>query len=200
MKRAFYIMVVILAQFALLAGLVAWYSMPFWVEDAVEVTVRTEPVDPRDPFRGDYVILNYPFSRLTDKELKDSTPYRNLRGRRVYTILKQAPGTHFWEMEKQTFDFPGENHQGADSVAIRGLIPNVGWSWGTPIRYGIEQFFLQEGTGRAIEEAMRNARDQQTVEVTLRVLPSGRAAVKSVKVVPPDREAKIEIMPTELYN
>lgn len=198
MKRAFYILVVILAQFALLSGLVAWYSMPFWVEDAVEVTVRTEPVDPRDPFRGDYVILNYPFSQLT-KDLQDAAreKHENMKGRYVYTILKPAPGTHFWEMEKQTFDFPGKNRKDAGFVAIRGMTRESYYS--TPIRYGIEQFFLQEGTGRAIEDAMRNARDQQTVEVTLRVLPSGRAAVKSVKVVGPEREAEIEIMPTELY-
>ena len=199
MKRAFYITVVILAQLALLFGLIAWYSMPFWVEDAVEVTVRTAPVDPRDPFRGDYVILNYPFSRLTG-DLQDAAreKHEKMKGRYVYTILKPAPGTHFWEMEKQTYDFPGKNQKDAGFVVIRGMTTEPYYS--TPIRYGIEQFFLQEGTGRAIEEAMRNARDQQTVEVTLRVLPSGRAAVKSVKVVPPDREAKIEIMPTELYN
>jgi len=194
-KRTFYLTFVIFLQFALLFGLVGWYSLPFWSDEAVEVTVRTVPVDPRDYFRGDYVILNYPFSQLQD----ENTKYKQVVGQRVYTILKPIAGTHLWEMEKQTFDFPGRNQKDAGSVAIRGLVSTHSWHWGQSIKYGIEQFFLQEGTGRAIEEAMRDRKDQNSVEVTLRVMPSGRAVVKNVKVVGPDREAEIEFMPTEIY-
>jgi uncharacterized membrane-anchored protein len=35
------------------------------------VTLQTEPVDPRDLFRGDYVTLSYDISRLPAGALKD---------------------------------------------------------------------------------------------------------------------------------
>jgi len=48
------------------------------------------------------------------------------------------------------------------------------------IEYGTESYFVQEGTGKAIEDAMR--RDRESVIVELVIAPDGKAAIKAVHV------------------
>jgi len=55
-------LLVIVAQLIILTGLIA--SKQFVLTNGVEVRLALEPVDPRDPFRGDYVILNYEISNV----------------------------------------------------------------------------------------------------------------------------------------
>src|SRR5215210_1183022 len=50
------------AQIMILLGMIALRAIPLVTGQTV--LVRVEPVDPRDLFRGDYVILSYEFSRV----------------------------------------------------------------------------------------------------------------------------------------
>jgi len=62
-----------------------------------------------------------------------------------------------------------------EGVFLRGTLkPN-----GT-IVYGIESYFVQEGTGKAIEDAMRQNRESVVVELV--VAPDGKASIKAVYV------------------
>ncbi len=60
MKAKFWALV--LLQLFLLAGIVAYRQ--YWLATGERVLLRTEPVDPRDIFRGDYVRLGYGISTL----------------------------------------------------------------------------------------------------------------------------------------
>lgn len=186
MKRRIYLCAVFLAQAAFLAGLL-WYALLPFGPDAVEIVVRTEPIDPRDYFRGDYVILNYEFSRGPESD-KSGT---------VYAILEQEDGSHLWKLAGWSDTLPERNRPGAKQVAIRGNgMPGI------QIRYGIEKFFVEEGTGKDIENASRPAffgsnQPSRSIEVTLRVTPEGRAAVKGVKIV---ENSPIEFFPEPLEN
>ena len=188
MKRRIYLCAVFLAQAAFLAGLLWYAHLPFG-PDAVEIAVRTEPFDPRDYFRGDYVILNYEFSRGPETEGSGT----------VYAILEQEDGSHLWKLAGWSDTLPERNFPGAKRVAIRGNGVH-----GTQIRYGIEKFFVEEGTGTEIESASWawENRGQYDVEVTLRVTPDGRAAVKDVKLVPagPPADSPIEFFPMLLED
>ena len=158
----------IFAQFAVLAGMVAYYSVPYY--SPTEIVVRGLPVDPRHPFMGDYVILGYDFSRI--EGAKPDFWKMNMDeycGRTVYTLFvpdEDAP--RLWRVEKTTFAPP------KSGVYIAGKLTRYG-----RIVYGIEQFYVQAGTGKELEKAMRS----RNTEITLGVTAAGRAVVKDVKII-----------------
>ncbi|MEX0977959.1 MAG: GDYXXLXY domain-containing protein, partial [Pirellulales bacterium] len=51
----------VLFQLLVLASMILLHAAPFVFGERIWLRVR--PVDPRDPFRGDYVVLTYDFSR-----------------------------------------------------------------------------------------------------------------------------------------
>lgn len=55
------------------------------LRSGAEVTLQTEPFDPRDLMRGDYVVLGYEISSLARKEI-GGTPFAGSRA--VYVAVK----------------------------------------------------------------------------------------------------------------
>jgi uncharacterized membrane-anchored protein len=141
------------------------------------VTLKVVPVDPRDMFRGDYVILNYKISRLNLNEIAGDT---DIEGRgAIYVTLAETAG--LWEAVSVSRKFPDVS--GGQAV-IRGEVAsayrdrqedreNV-----VTVIYGIESFFVPEGKGRPIE----NERNQDNVTVDVALGSDGRAAIKALKV------------------
>jgi uncharacterized membrane-anchored protein len=129
-------------------------------------SVRVQPVDPRDLFRGDHVILGYSFSRLPS-ELWGNPQAQD--GRTIYVeLVPEGDGRH-WGAGRYSFTPPG------NPPYLRGKI--VGQS---RIEYGIESFFVQEGKGRRYEEAARTGR--LTAEIA--VSPDGQAVLRNLHVSP----------------
>lgn len=139
-----------------------------------EVTLQTQPVDPRDLLRGDYVVLRYDISQLPAGALAGKTA----ETRNPNVFVKLAPNANgLYEAvsvaaEPVTVTAP--------EILIRG---RVSYSCGSTsrtfcdklqIKYGLESYFVPEGEGRKLEQA----RNQQKLRVVAAVLPSGRAAIK----------------------
>jgi len=132
------------------------------------VLLETRPVDPRDLLRGDYVILNYKISdvpvRLFPDSVKLNLPYAG----EVFVALAAAGTNQFWEITRAgTESFT----PAANEVLLRGK------SWwnnanSIHVEYGIEQYFVAEGTG--------NPGGKLTVQAV--VSKSGRASLKEVFV------------------
>jgi len=133
------------------------------------ILLETRPVDPRDLLRGDYVILNYKISsiptNLFSPPLTNTLPY----GRPVWVAL--SPRGEFHELVRASTDCfeagPGE-------VMLRAK--SRWWDGGRTasrevgVEYGLERYFVREGTG--------NPRGKLTVQA---VVPhSGRANIKQV--------------------
>lgn len=110
------------------------------------ILLRVVPVDPRDLFRGDYVILGYDISRPTrDGSAAFATweTLYQLAGQTIYTRLApDADGKH-WHANGYQLDPPTEGK------FIRGVVDKGG-----RVEYGIEQFFVQEGQGLEYEQAV----------------------------------------------
>ncbi len=85
MRRKFILL--ILLQVAFLAGIIAYRY--HWVATGKKVLLRTEPVDPRDVFRGDYVQLRYEISSLNLGEMGIQEQFRPME--RVYVHLERKP-------------------------------------------------------------------------------------------------------------
>ena len=156
------------------------------------VTLKSEPVDPRDLFRGDYVVLSYAISRLAldglpgDKDLK--------QGDTVYVEISPKRDTWLAEGVWRKPPTPADGNK-----IIRGRVAGVTKNVPrvqpthsgrdveeTPcpecemvtLAYGIESYFVPEGQGRKLEEE-RNAR---ALSVDVAIGRDGEAAIKGVRL------------------
>ena len=141
-------------------GFLGWIiaSRAAILRDGREVTVKVEPVDPRDLLRGDYVRLGYEMSNIPVKLIGNvPTGATETAGGAIYVRLKKdADG--YWRAASASLDTPSDTPLGPDEADIRGEV-SVGWSLAVEtslgVDYGIERFYLPEGEGLAIEQDMR---------------------------------------------
>lgn len=156
------------------AGLMGMVGMKYrTLTTGTPVLLETEPIDPRSLFRGDYVRLNYAISRLDYAELEGDSEFE--RHDRVYVILRQ--GEKFWEPVSVHREMPAH---GPNSVVIRGEVQWGGGSSGNGIniRYGIENYFVPEGEGMALERPAEG----EEVTMLIAVDKHGDSAIKAVLV------------------
>jgi hypothetical protein len=178
---------------AILSGMMVLHAWPLWTGQAAVLPVT--PIDPRDLFRGEFVRLNTPATALVVttgaaptpegsvvvRPLGDSwsaTPsdysarFLALRGKPVYVQLERRDDT-------------GEHHPVTVSdrpvsgaLNLRG---RVNWSDDTTLHvdYGLDAYFMQEGTAKPVEDALRN---QRKVQMEIAVADSGRARIRRLLV------------------
>jgi uncharacterized membrane-anchored protein len=166
------IAIVGLVQTVVLAGMV--YGRVTLLNDGREITTEVIPVDPRDLFRGDYVILGYAFGRD-----QVPVPEGTRRGDRIYVTLREAAPEQ-WEVVSASADrLPPPD---PSNVVLSGIVDYLYEAQGQPpkaqIRYGIESYFVPEGTGRALEQKVRDKK----ISAVLSVGASGEVAIKALVV------------------
>lgn len=137
------------------------------------ILVRVIPIDPRDLFRGDYVVLGYEFSRMPPEGIEGLPEERSRSnaslwlGKDVYvTLVPDTDGQH-WRMEAMSLRQPGEG------TYIRGALTDFG-----RLEFGIEAYYVQEGEGKTYEEAIRN----QQLSAELAVTKDGQAALRGLRI------------------
>jgi uncharacterized membrane-anchored protein len=167
--------VAILLQCALLIVMVA--DRMQILREGREVTLQTQPVDPRDLLRGDYVVLSYDISQLPAGALAGQpTAERN-----PVVFVKLAPNANGLYEAVSVHAEPAT--VAAPEILIRGRLAYSGGACGSAgrtfcdkltIKYGLESYFVPEGEGKTLEQA----RNQQKLRIVAAVLPSGRAAIK----------------------
>ncbi len=122
-------------QLLILVGMILGKTVPYL--GAETVLLRVEPVDPRDLFRGDYVTLGYDISRIPGGRFQAGEPV-------FVTLVAEADGRHYRAGEFR--DGPPDS-----GLYIRGTAGYQGRA-----NYGIESYYVQEGTGHDYENAVRN--------------------------------------------
>ncbi|MCB1520880.1 MAG: GDYXXLXY domain-containing protein [Hyphomicrobiaceae bacterium] len=142
-----------------------------------EIALDVVPVDPRSLFRGDYVILSYEMSRIPAATL----PQDIRTGDRVLIALAQRDGA--WVVTGAgTPAKPPAAASAPGAVSIAGHVQHRthdAWPSGNlVVRYGIESFFVPEGTGKEIEGNV--AARKVIAHVALR--RDGTAALKGLTV------------------
>lgn len=147
------------------------------LRDGREVTLQTQPVDPRDLLRGDYVVLRYDISQVQAGALAGQPAAE----RNPVMFVKLAPNANGLYEAVSVHAEPVAVT--APELLIRGRVTHYGGFCGSPrrtfcdtllIKYGLESYFVPEGEGKKLEQA----RNQQKLRVVAAVLPSGRAAIK----------------------
>lgn len=170
--RSALILLCVALQLGVLGHMV--YGRESVVADGQRIYMATAPIDPRDPFRGDFVRLRYPANNINSAPGQWSSSDKALeKGDVVYALLEQKP-SGLYEAVLFT-DTPPES-----GLYIRGRSTSVGSAItgrSQPrIRFGIEQLFVQQGGGIAIEKK-RGIRGglQTAIEVEIAVGKNGTA-------------------------
>lgn len=175
------ILIVAALQTVALAGMVA--AKQWTLATGTPVVLETRPVDPRSLFRGDYVRLNYAISRLDLDSLDGDNAFHN--DDTLYVVLR--PGEPYWQPVAVYREHPGES---AEGVIIRGTVRSTLGRRRNPetremedrrtvfARYGIENYFVPEGEGRALERP----REGERIDIQVAVDARGGAGILGVLV------------------
>jgi uncharacterized membrane-anchored protein len=153
-------------------ALVAMVAMKQWtLATGTPVLLETEPIDPRSLFRGDYVRLAYAISDLDHARFPGLEDFE--RHDEIYVLLRAAEP--YWE--------PVSIHHlrpevPAQHVGIKGKVGYSSSRQETSVRYGIENYFVPEGEGRALERPAEG----EEVSLLVAVDRAGNAGIKAVLV------------------
>ena len=164
MKRSLLMVGILWA--AILAGVVG--SKEFTLRTGKEILLHTVPVDPRDLFRGDYVVLSYPVSTIDTAQfgIKGQT---FSPGQDVYVLLgNDGPYSVATGVRDRR---PHDGH-----LFLKGTVKSASPAQFT-VEYGIESYFVPEGKGGSLERARGH-----TLDVKASVDRLGRAAIKSLLI------------------
>jgi uncharacterized membrane-anchored protein len=159
-------------QAVVLVAMIVFHALPYLVGE--RILLKVVPVDPRDMFRGDYVVLSYDISRVPPGGI-DGIPQAGnwwsrradrdqwLMDRTVYATLEPDTDGRHWKAGTFSVSKPGSGR------FIRGT---YALQYGqNPIQFGIEAYYVEEGHGLELER-LRNAR-QLSAEIAL--APWGQA-------------------------
>jgi uncharacterized membrane-anchored protein len=158
-------------QVIVLLSMIALRATPLLTGSTI--LVRVVPIDPRDFFRGDYVVLGYEFSRIPPEGI-DGLPKERSRsnasqwlGKDVYVTLVPDPDGQHWQTETMSLQRPSEG------TYIRGTVTDFG-----RLEFGIEAYYVQEGEGKKYEEAIRT----HQLSAELAVTKDGQAVLRGLRI------------------
>ncbi|AFC32623.1 hypothetical protein PM3016_5966 [Paenibacillus mucilaginosus 3016] len=179
-RRGLWAILFAAAQVLVLAGIaLSYYAVGWYGQD---IRLRTVPVDPRDIFYGDYVTLSYEISRLDSTLWKEAAPPE--RGDTVYVVVKQ--GTDGVAVPMAVYVSKPSLAEG--EAALKGIVqyawnPDFRGEESFSVRYGIERYYVPEGTGKALEERAAN------LIVRVKAAPWGQVTIGEIEDVVPVPES-----------
>ncbi|WP_422370222.1 GDYXXLXY domain-containing protein [Hoeflea sp.] len=141
------------------------------LRNGVEVVLKSEPIDPRDLMRGDYVRLGYGqgISVIGEDLVNDDWPDQDTV-QPVWVILSAGEdGLH--AAREVRFSRPAEIEEGdvvmrSLPVRIRVATNGRGANVIDRPRFGIERYYVPEGEGLEIEKARNEGRTTVAVRVS----------------------------------
>jgi len=115
--------------FLILGGFILYVSIPLL--GTKTAVLATQPVDPFDLIRGQYIIIRYEIDSIPPIDGAET-------GDNVYvSLMKDANGTSRYK--SASLDKPSR-----DDLFIRGEITSI-YESGMSVEYGIEQYFFERG-------------------------------------------------------
>jgi uncharacterized membrane-anchored protein len=149
-----------------------------------EVRLETVPVDPRDLFRGDYVVLDY---RISSVDLPKGATNEFRRGQKVFVTLRPNENGM---ARAVAISSERPTVSGADIVILgtvtaasvcpfgeNGIRDCKSGNRAVHVKYGLESYFVPQGEGKKIETT-----EKARLEIVAAVAPSGQAAIKRLLI------------------
>lgn len=168
MNMTLRVTLILALQIAALLGMIA--IKQWTLNTGTPIVLETAPIDPRSLFSGDYVRLNYSISSLSLDQIGGDKEFK--RHDTAYLLL-QTGGPHATPLSVH-HALP---QLAAGQVALKGEVEYVSttrWNRETQqsepvktlnMRYGIENYYVQEGTGGELEHPADNAKVSVRVAV-----------------------------------
>lgn len=141
MKRSCKIGIIVILQVLFLFGIIGvrYYTL----SAGTPVLLKASPVDPWDVFRGEYVRLEYDITWIKGPDLDSS------RRQDVYVVLEK--GDKYWQAAGIYLDKPV---LAGGQIFIKGSADYYnGFKGEYHVSYGIESYFVEEGTGIGLQQA-----------------------------------------------
>jgi len=176
--------IAVAVQVLLLGGLIFMHQIV--IISGQTVTLKVEPVDPRSPLRGDFVRLRYNISSIDSELVVDNLEESDT----AYVVLEPQTSQDYWEPVQVYSEWPDDVTQ--NQVVIRGPVENAPRESGRRrinantisinneqdlrMEYGIEEYFIPEGTGRDVNFAGKKVRAK------VKVGSRGRAVLQNVLI------------------
>jgi uncharacterized membrane-anchored protein len=185
MTRGVRLLILVLMQTSVLVAMIGFRQ---WTLDTgTPVVLAIRPIDPRSLFQGDYVRLSYEISHLRIDRLAGDDDLE--RGETVFVDLQ--PGRPAWQATGVWRQRPVAAPTGA---VLRGQVDWVAEQQcdetGTGestiivpcriagIHYGIENYFVPEGTARDLERPVEGER----IDIRVAVNRAGTPAISAILV------------------
>jgi len=188
------ILIVLLVQISVVSGL--YFTNFIVIDNSFEAKLKLVPVDPRDFFRGDYVILNYEISLVKNydyfgPDLKQGDKvyvnlYQNNYGSKIPELVfsyisenepyfnENDPSSFFLKATvKYAYKMPEQN-QSFDQFGVNSGSNNQYSEIG--LDYGLEQLFIPEGSGRNL--SLENKSSFGIIKID----PKGNARVDRLEI------------------
>lgn len=141
-KQGIIILIVIILQFGFL-GYQTTSSERLLTTGSV-VKLELQPIDPRSLLQGDYVQLRYTISELP-RDVSEDLDDRGIEGHVEIVLAKNDQGIHEFDRIYTSGEILG-----AEEIVINGKKESYYWN---QITYGIENYFIPEGTGLEVVES-----------------------------------------------
>ena len=174
---------------SILAGMIVGHAWPLWTGETV--LLRARPVDPRDLFRGEFVRLDTPASRLlvgsgARTTPADAIPVRGIgewagagsagavrRGKVVFVQFERR------ECSPEHGPVSISNRAVDGALNLRGRVRHLDGDGVVLVDYGLDAFYMQEGTAAPVERALA---ERRLVQMQVAVAASGRARIRTLLV------------------
>ncbi len=154
------------------------------LRDGATIRLATVPVDPRDLFRGDYVVLNYEISTINLTRIGAAADLR--RDEPIHVGVRAGINGQAEVVKVVRAGQPREagliwlgSKAGSMMNCFRGFV-GTACAEGDKVmrvRYGLESYFVPQGEGRAIETTQASR-----VEILAAVSTSGASAIKALLI------------------
>ncbi len=166
-----------LRAFVVAAILSAALGMMIWervqiLQNGVEVTLKTRPIDPRSLFRGHYARLNYDISNIKLKTVKADGKFR--KGSRIFVRLVPGENGYWKALAISAKPMPAQKN----SAVIAGKVKYHS-AKSINIRYGIERYFAPKTEALKLENLNRS---KVSVAVIVRISGTGTAAISGLMI------------------
>lgn len=173
-RRGLWFALAVALQLAVLLGLIGRSS--YTLATGTEVVLKSEPFDPWDPLKGEYVRLRYNISTFPLASRAEGEEPSYQRGDLVWVILQK--GDPYWTATALGKE---RSQPGPDQVAVRARIDWVNWGSSVTqpraiLLFGIEEFYVPEGEGPGLEK------ERDGITVKAKVDRFGRMALSQVLV------------------
>ncbi len=146
------------------------------LRSGTNITLLTEPVDPHDLLRGDYVTLGYGISNVEAGKVSGTPPVADGLAD-IYVTVKQGDDGA-WMFSEASW----QKREGLPDgeVQLRGRTTshnNAAAYSQLRVTYGVERYYVPEGDGLAIENQQR----ERKIEAVIAVSPNGDAQIRALK-------------------